>query len=96
MDSWLAKWVARLVMVTKTHKATIDDINGAVLSDADLSVLGSDVRRYREYARAVREEYASVSTSLLAGSIFHTGPGRDRWEERARRNVADEIQALTG
>ena len=39
-------------MVTKTHKATIDDINGAVLSDADLSVLGSDVRRYREYARA--------------------------------------------
>ena len=100
--------VARLVMVTKTHKATIDDINGAVLSDADLSVLGSDVRRYREYARAVREEYASVSdevfkparaqvlTSLLAGSIFHTGPGRDRWEERARRNVADEIQALTG
>lgn len=108
VDSWLAKWVARLVMVTKTHKATIDDINGAVLSDADLSVLGSDVTRYREYARAVREEYASVSdevfkparaqvlTSLLAGSIFHTGPGRDRWEERARRNVADEIQALTG
>ena len=65
VDSWLAKWVARLVMVTKTHKATIDDINGAVLSDADLSVLGSDVRRYREYARPVREEYASVSDEVF-------------------------------
>src|SRR5919108_136559 len=30
--------VARLVLVTKTHKPADDDVNGAVLSDADLSV----------------------------------------------------------
>ena len=34
--------VARLVLVTKTHKVADDDVNGAVLCDADLSVLGSD------------------------------------------------------
>ena len=34
--------VARLVMVTKTHNVDDDDVNGAVLSDADLSVLGSE------------------------------------------------------
>ena len=45
---------------------------------------------------AFKPARAQVLTSVLAGSIFHTGPGRDRWEERARRNVADEIQALTG
>ena len=34
--------VARLVLVTKTHKVADGDVNGAVLCDADLSVLGSD------------------------------------------------------
>ena len=50
--------VARLVLVTKTHKVADDDVNGAVLCDADLSVLGSEALRYRSYAAAVREEYA--------------------------------------
>ena len=96
------------MLVTKTHKPAADDINGAVLSDADLSMLGSNVRRYREYARAVREEYADVPdevfkparaqvlTALLDGPVFHTGPGRERWEDQARRNVAEEIGELTG
>jgi hypothetical protein len=48
------------VLVTKTHKVDYDDVNGAVLCDADLSVLGSDAPRYRTYAAAVRKEYADV------------------------------------
>jgi predicted metal-dependent HD superfamily phosphohydrolase len=100
--------VARLVLVTKTHKVAPDDVNGAVLSDADLSVLGSDAFRYRAYAAAVREEYARVPdevfkparaqvlTSLLHGPLFYTAAGRDRWDEAARRNIAEEIAALTG
>jgi predicted metal-dependent HD superfamily phosphohydrolase len=100
--------VARLVLVTKTHKVPADDINGAVFSDADLSVLGSEPLRYRAYAAAVREEYADVSdavfkparaqvlSSLLEGQLFHTAAGRERWEERARTNIAEEIAELTG
>ena len=100
--------VARLVLVTKTHKVGEHDINGAVLSDADLSVLGSEPFRYRAYAAAVREEYADVSdnvfkparaqvlSALLDGRLFHTAAGRERWEERARRNIAEEIAELTG
>jgi predicted metal-dependent HD superfamily phosphohydrolase len=99
--------VARLVLATKTHKVADDDINAAVLSDADLSVLGANAARYQRYAAAVREEYdavpdevfkparAQVLTELLNGPIFHTAPGRDRWEAQARRNVAAEIAALT-
>jgi predicted metal-dependent HD superfamily phosphohydrolase len=98
--------VARLVLVTKTHKVLDADVNGAVLSDADLSVLGSDAFRYRAYATAVREEYADVPdevfkparaqvlSSLLDGTLFHTAAGRERWEEAARRNIAEEIAAL--
>jgi predicted metal-dependent HD superfamily phosphohydrolase len=100
--------VARLVLVTKTHKVPHDDVNGAVLSDADLSVLGSDAFRYRSYAAAVREEYAAVPddvfkparaqvlTALLDGPLFHTAAGRERWDEPARRNITEEIAALTG
>ncbi len=99
--------VARLVLVTKTHKVADDDLNGGVLSDADLSVLGSNALRYRTYAAAVREEYADVSdevfkparaqvlSSLLDGPVFHTVAGRERWEQLARHNIADEIGELT-
>ena len=99
--------MARLVLLTKTHKVADDDVNGAVLCDADLSVLGSVPHRYRVYAEAVREEYADVPddifkparaqvlTTLLDGPLFHTEAGRSRWEEPARRNVADEIRELT-
>jgi predicted metal-dependent HD superfamily phosphohydrolase len=100
--------VARLVLVTKTHKVDDDDINGAVLSDADLSVLASDPIRYRAYAAAVREEYADVPdevfkparaqvlSALLTGPLFHTAACRERWEDRARRNIAEEIAELIG
>ena len=100
--------VARLVLVTKTHEVADDDVNGAVLSDADLSVLGSDALRYRTYAAAVRDEYADVPdevfkparaqvlSALLDRSLFHTSAGRERWEETARRNIAEEIAALAG
>jgi predicted metal-dependent HD superfamily phosphohydrolase len=100
--------VSRLVLLTKGHKVADDDINGAVLSDADLSVLARDPQRYRAYAQAVREEYAAVPdevfkparaqllSSLLESPIYHTEPARARWEERARRNVSDEIRELTG
>lgn len=99
--------VARLVLVTKTHTVSDDDINAAVICDADLSVLGSAPLRYRAYADAVRDEYADIPddvfkparaqvlTALLEGPLFHTEPGRSRWEERARLNVADEIRELT-
>jgi predicted metal-dependent HD superfamily phosphohydrolase len=100
--------VARLVLVTKTHKMADEDVNGAVLSDADLSVLGSDAFRYRAYAAAVREEYADVPdevfkparaqvlSSLLDGALFHTAAGRERGEEAARRNITEELVTLTG
>jgi len=99
--------VARLVLLTKTHKVADDDVNGAVLSDADLSVLGSEPLRYRAYAAAVREEYADVPDevfkparaqvlrALLDSPLFHTPAGRERWEQLARRNIAEEVAELT-
>ncbi|MEX3771881.1 hypothetical protein ABFW14_33850, partial [Mycolicibacterium fortuitum] len=98
--------VARGVLGTKSHKVAAADVNAAVRSDADLSVLGAPALRYRQYADAVREEYVSVPddvfrsararvlAALLDGPIFHTEVGRERWEEQARRNVGEEVSEL--
>lgn len=100
--------VVRLVLLTKTHTVAVGDVNGAVLSDADLSVLASSPHRYERYAQAVRAEYAAIPddvfrpararvlAGLLDGAMFHTPRGRELWEGRARVNVTAEIRALTG
>ena len=45
---------------------------------------------------AFRPARAQVLTSLLDGPLFHTEAGRERWEQVARHNIAEEIGALTG
>lgn len=98
--------VARLVRVTADHRADAHDLAGAVLSDADLAVLGSSPRRYADYRAAVRAEYAHVPTetfraarsavlaALLEGPLFYTATGRRLWEARARANLDAELRAL--
>lgn len=96
--------VARLVRLTATHRPTADDGAGKVLCDADLGILAEDDARYREYARGVREEYADVpvdvfragradilSKLLDAPTLFQTSFAIQHWEERARRNLAQEL-----
>ncbi|NGX07055.1 hypothetical protein [Mycobacteroides franklinii] len=99
--------VARLVILTETHRVEPHDTNGAVLSDADLSVLGAAAERYSRYVDAVREEYASIPDQVFRrerarvlrallekAELFHTEAGRARWEAAARRNVEAELRRL--
>lgn len=84
-----------------------DETDAAVLGDADLAVLAGSPQRYKRYAAAVRKEYAHVPDEafrdgrarVLAGllalpALYHTPPGRQRWERRARENVARELDEL--
>jgi predicted metal-dependent HD superfamily phosphohydrolase len=99
--------VARLVRLTAGHDPAPEDRNGAVLCDADLAILAADAERYAAYAAAVRQEYAHVEESafragraailgdlLAQRRLFRTPIGQDRWERRARANLAAEIAAL--
>ncbi len=100
--------MARLVRLTAAHDPRAADRNGAVLCDADLAILAGAPDRYGAYAAAVREEHgyvddagfaagrAAVLRRLLAlPSLFHTPLGRDRYEERARHNLATELSLLS-
>jgi predicted metal-dependent HD superfamily phosphohydrolase len=99
--------VARLVRLTLAHDPAPDDGDGALLSDADLAVLGGTPERYARYAADVRAEYAHVDedafragrTAVLRSlldlpRLYATDEGRRRWEAVARRNLTDEIRRL--
>lgn len=99
--------VARLVRLTRGHEVARDDRNGAVLCDADLAVLGGAPEEYAAYARAIRTEYAdtpdelfrpgraAILRSLLEPpALFRTAVAQDRYEVRARENLAAEISVL--
>jgi len=99
--------VARLVRLTATHRVQPDDSNGALLCDADLSVLAGDADSYSSYAAGVRAEYSFVGDADFAREraallnalldsehVFHTPKGQELWEARARANISIELKLL--
>lgn len=99
--------VARLVRLTAAHDPGTSDLPGALLCDADLSVLGLPPERYARYTADVRREYASVpEPAFLAGRksvvsgllgrprLFATAAGRGLWQEQAWRNLEAELRDL--
>ena len=103
----LSERVAALILLTKSHSAAPDDIDAQLLLDADLAILGAGEAEYRQYADAIRREYAWVAEmDYRAGraavlkrfeerpAIFNCPPMRDQFERSARRNLQTERLAL--
>lgn len=99
--------VCRLVCLTTQHRPRPGDRAGALLCDADLSILAADTERYATYVAGVRAEFAHVDDdswrtgrrTVLRGlldrpSIFHTIDGRTQWEAAARSNISAELADL--
>ena len=97
----------RLVRLTADHRPAPGDAAGAVLSDADLEVLGRGAQAYDAYVRAVRADFAHVTQEqwrtgrarvleglLAADHLYATAAGRARWEATARENLTRELAAL--
>lgn len=112
LTAWLrgnpdAAEAARLVGVTAGHDPAEGDDAGAILSDADLAVLGATPADYEIYRRQVRADFAHVDdgawrvgrAAVVRGllerpRIFRTVVGAGRWEDQARDNLAAELGAL--
>lgn len=101
--------VSRLILHTKHHQAAADDWNSQVLLDADLAILGANSVAYREYAQAIRQEYAWVSEAdyitgrtkflrqfLERDSLYFTPLMLVIAEQIARAHLVAEIQFLQG
>ncbi len=96
--------VARLVRLTATHRPESNDDDGALLCDADLSVLGGEPDAYARYLTAVREDYAHIPDDdftrgrtavvrhlLELDPLFHSRKARELWLEAAHRNLEREL-----
>ena len=107
LEGALGEQVARLVLLTKNHQTDPSDIDGAVLIDADLSILSTDHNQYWRYVLNVRKEYASVpeqqwrhgrgqvlETLLAKPALFATRTARRDWETQARSNLEAELSFL--
>lgn len=98
--------VSAMIEATATH-ADPPDLDTAVLFDADLAVLGAGPTAYRDYVTGVRHEYRHVDDDawrtgratvlqefLDRPTIYATGTAVERWEHRARANLAAELVTL--
>ncbi|MET4096148.1 DUF4031 domain-containing protein [Arthrobacter sp. UYCu712] len=96
--------VARLVRMTADHCPEPGDDAGALLSDADLSVLGGEPAAYARYLAAVRQDFAHIGDADFAAGraavvrqlleldpLFHTRRASGLWLEAAHRNLQGEL-----
>jgi predicted metal-dependent HD superfamily phosphohydrolase len=98
--------VGAMIEATEHRASAAEPATGdtAILLDADLAILGADPAAYSTYVAGIRAEYRHVSdddwrtgrAEVLHGflerpTIYLTSSGRDRWEARARANLAAEL-----
>jgi len=97
----VAERIAALVLATKHSTAMPASVDEQLLVDIDLAILGADRKRFAEYERQIRREYAHVPEpvfqakrrALLAGfmareRLYGTPRLHDELEERARANLS--------
>jgi predicted metal-dependent HD superfamily phosphohydrolase len=99
--------VERLVLLTAGHDPEPEDVNGAVLCDADLAVLAGPPDAYASYASAVRGEYAHLSDEVFTAgriavleqllalpALYRLPAVAGEWTPRARANLGAELALL--
>lgn len=94
-----------LILATR-HDHVPAGIDAALLVDVDLSILGADPDRYKEYDRQIRTEYswvapddyrvgrAKVLRGFLSRATIYTTAPFVHLESRARLNLSNSLDAL--
>jgi predicted metal-dependent HD superfamily phosphohydrolase len=98
--------VHELILATKHSQSPVTR-DAQLLADIDLSILGQERDVFDEYERGIRQEYAHVEenafragrgkileTFIARQNIFSTPRMREKFEERARENLARSIARL--
>lgn len=99
--------VVKMILNTKNHQASPEDIDSHILLDADLSIFGSEESEYIAYSQAIRQEYSWVPDSeykIARKRILHNFLEQDRiyftdkifnlLERKARENISNEMLKL--
>jgi predicted metal-dependent HD superfamily phosphohydrolase len=100
--------VVRLILLTKHYQPQDGDLNGQIICDCDLSVLGWPWGNFEEFGRQIREEYIFVDdqtfrthrrqfmrTYLARPRIFNLEYFQQKYEAQARQNLQRTIALLS-
>ena len=108
MPTFLRDEIGRLILLTKTHQANAGDLDGQLLLDADLAILGAgptltalchgDPPRVRlgskcRLSRAAGAQF--LRNMLRRETIYHTARLHTALEVAARENLQQELNLLT-
>lgn len=106
-DNTITK-IEQIILATQTHSDKNLDQDGKIFLDLDLSILGADKEIYWNYSQAIRQEYSQVEDILYRmgrkkvlenflqrETIYFTENLRERFENQARLNLANEIKELS-
>ncbi|MEO1429530.1 MAG: hypothetical protein AAFV71_10785 [Cyanobacteria bacterium J06633_8] len=98
------KNVNKLILTTKNHQISDNDLDAQILLDADLAILGSNPDEYSKYTQAVRQEYIWVPEAkyfvarkqilqsfLQRENIYFTQFMQQTKEKIARTNLEKEV-----
>jgi len=104
-STFVAQLDALVSATSHTHSGLFGD--KALIVDLDLAILGAESGRYDEYAVGIRKEYAHADASayrvgrcaflrsmLARDRLFSIDGVRDRFEAKARLNMAIELESL--
>lgn len=103
-----ADYCRKLILATKTHTLSEPaDHYEALLLDLDLAVLARPAAGYDAYARAIRREFRRFPGVLYRSGrrkalrhllsqphLYQSPAARQLWEDKARTNLARELQYL--
>ena len=100
--------IEQLILATQKHSVEDIDADGKIFLDLDLSILGATPDIYQQYSQAIREEYSHVleilyrqgrkqvlESFLKREVIYFSENLRERFENQARVNLANEIKELS-
>lgn len=104
----MSEEVVRLIMLTKhSSLPMIEDIDGRIIVDCDLAILGAQKELFEAFELGIRKEYRSVPqdayvhgrkkilNSFLARPRIYSIPYFvEKYEEQARRNLSLLIRNL--
>ncbi|MDY6896533.1 MAG: HD domain-containing protein [Cyanobacteriota bacterium] len=99
------KNVKKLILQTKNHYVSTNDLDAQILLDADFAILGSNPADYSKYTQAIRQEYIWVpeveyfaarkkilENFLQRDNIYFTQFMQQTRENIARNNLETEVR----
>jgi predicted metal-dependent HD superfamily phosphohydrolase len=107
VDNGTIEFTRELILATRSHTGLDLSEDAKLFLDTDLSILGASEEVYREYSKAIRNEYSWVPNFMYRRSrkkilkgfgerdpLYFSEEMNKRFEKQARINIEEEIRSL--